>query len=375
MSENFKDRPTAFVGSSSESKDIAGAIHQNLEANVEITCWYHLSFSRPMSSIIEDLNAKAARFDFGVFIFTPDDVVTIREKTMASVRNNVLFELGFFGGRLGLDRVFVIAPSDFDEAWLPTDLQGRNIIKFSRRQDGDLHAALETACITLQRSIVFAGARPERLRQQAGRERNERAKDTVQDLSPPDRIIAEKQIGASSFVVINDDIRNARTDIIVSSDDNHFTSWDGVSKAIVDKARVRSQLEQYARQQFHQGQIVVTTGGEWNCRAIIHAAVIDRGESRYPNPLVIRDITQRVLDCAVALGGRSIALPVLGGGFASQFLRPTDSVHAMASTIRSYLSERQHVADGLRRVALYLYDRADAAGLPKELMQDDDQVL
>lgn len=89
--------------------------------------------------------------------------------------------------------------------------------------------------------------------------------------------MAEKQIGPASFVVINDDIRKANNEVIVSSDDNHFTARGGVSKAILAKVGpdVRRQLDYYGNRQFRQGQIAVTTGGDWNRRAVIHAAVID----------------------------------------------------------------------------------------------------
>jgi CAP12/Pycsar effector protein, TIR domain len=55
-------------------------------------------------------------FDFGVFIFRPDDVVTMRKKEYSAVRDNVVFELGVFVGKLGphrslrVDYDFAIGP-------------------------------------------------------------------------------------------------------------------------------------------------------------------------------------------------------------------------------------------------------------------------
>jgi O-acetyl-ADP-ribose deacetylase (regulator of RNase III) len=126
----------------------------------------------------------------------------------------------------------------------------------------------------------------------------------------------------------------------------------------------------YGKQQFRQGQVVVTTGGDWNRRALIHAAVIDLDENRYPTVDVIHGITRRILDCAVALGARSIALPVLGGGYATRFLRSSDSVNAIASEVLAFMGGRHHLTECLKRIALYMFDRADADGLPKELMED-----
>lgn len=246
VAENSKPRPTAFVGSSSESRGIAEAILQNLEGKVEITCWYH-DFFEPTSSVIDDLVAKIGRFDFGIFIFAPDDVVQIRQHSAGSVRDNVLFELGLFLGRLGMQRVFIVAHPDFQDTMrVPTDLLGRNLVSFTIREDGNLVAALETSCRKLYDAMKKAGPKAERLRELEGaRERIESAEPPIWDLAPPDFIVAEKQIGAASFVVINDDIRNANTEVIVSSDDNHFTARGGVSKAILAKVGpdVRRQLD------------------------------------------------------------------------------------------------------------------------------------
>ena len=113
LTEKPKPRPTAFVGSSSESRAIAEAILQNLADKVEITCWYHHDFFELTSSVLDDLIAKVSHFDFGVFIFAPDDTVKIRQHSVGSVRDNVLFELGLFLGILGKERVFIVATPEF----------------------------------------------------------------------------------------------------------------------------------------------------------------------------------------------------------------------------------------------------------------------
>lgn len=369
-SDKPRTRPTAFVGSSSESRDIAEAILQNLEDKVEITCWYH-DFFDPTSSVLDDLVAKVNKFDFGIFIFAPDDVVQIRQQQSKSVRDNVLFELGLFIGRLGMQRVFIVAHPDFQDMRVPSDLTGRNLVSFHNRDDGNLAAALDSACSRLFRAMERVGPKPERLDALEALERAKSGESQIWSLTPPDNIIAEKQIGSGSFVVINDDIQKANTEIIVSSDDNHFTARGGVSKAILGRVGpdVRRQLDYYASQRFRQGQIVITTGGDWNRRAIIHAAVIDLDENRYPTAESIRIVTRRILDCAVALGARSIALPVLGGGYATRNLKSSDSVNTIVTEVAAFMSAHDYLAEGLKRVALYIFDRADAGGLPKEFIE------
>jgi O-acetyl-ADP-ribose deacetylase (regulator of RNase III) len=201
----------------------------------------------------------------------------------------------------------------------------------------------------------------------------ESARRNIGQLTPTEKIITEKQIGRASFVVINDDICRAATDIIVSSDDNHFSATGGVSKAILEKLGpdVRWQLDYFKTKGFRQGQVVITTGGNWDRRAIIHAAVIDYEENRYPTAESIRLVTRRILDCAVALGARSVALPVLGGGFATKHLTSADSVNAIASEILVYLEAQQSRQDGLAHIAFYIYKRDDADGLPEELRKTD----
>ena len=193
-------------------------------------------------------------------------------------------------------------------------------------------------------AIKKLGPREDRVRRaEVALKDMESARRNIAQLAPSAKIVTEKQIGRASFVVINDDICRAATDIIVSSDDNHFSATGGVSKAILEKLGpdVRRQLDYYKTKGFRQGQVVITTGGNWGRRAIIHAAVIDYEENRYPTAESIRRVTRRILDCAVALGARSVALPVLGGGFATEHLTSADSVNTIASEILVYLDAQQ----------------------------------
>jgi predicted nucleotide-binding protein len=43
---------------------------------------------------LDDLVRAANGFDFAVFVFAPDDLLTMRDKQHSVVRDNVLFELG-----------------------------------------------------------------------------------------------------------------------------------------------------------------------------------------------------------------------------------------------------------------------------------------
>ncbi|MGD0274404.1 MAG: macro domain-containing protein [Gaiellaceae bacterium] len=201
------------------------------------------------------------------------------------------------------------------------------------------------------------------------RKRFDEVQQNIRGLTPDRQILADRQIGRANFVVLNENILEARTDVVVSSDDNHLTAQGGVAKAILQRLGpdVEEELERLRLNRFRQGQLAITTGGRWNRRAVIHPAVIDLDENRYPTEDIIRTIVRRSLNCAVALGAQSIAFPVLGGGTGSKYMTPSNSVHALATEISAFLDEHKSSQDGLTHVELYIFNRDDAIGLPAEM--------
>jgi len=103
-----------------------------------------------MASLIDVLDES----DFGLFILAPSDVTEIKEREKQTVRNNVIFELGLFIGRLGTDRCFLITPRGTDDLHLPTDLLGITPADFDPgRQDGNMRAALGPACNRIRKAV------------------------------------------------------------------------------------------------------------------------------------------------------------------------------------------------------------------------------
>ncbi|MEY9409888.1 hypothetical protein ABH989_004354 [Bradyrhizobium ottawaense] len=91
-------------------------------------------------------------------MLAPDDVTTIRDATVRTARDNVVFELGLFIGRLGSDRCFLIVPRGLDNLHLPTDLLGLTPATYdSDRQDENLVAALGPACSRIRKAIKRLG--------------------------------------------------------------------------------------------------------------------------------------------------------------------------------------------------------------------------
>lgn len=155
-----KIEPKVFIGSSTESLDIAYAVQENLEYEALITVWTQGIFDLSAFTL-DSLTKAVSSFDFGIFVFSPDDIVKIREQQHRTVRDNVLFELGLFIGNLGRERNFVIIPTRVADFHLPTDLLGLTPSTFvSDRPDGNLMAALGPACNKIRRAIRRLGPIP-----------------------------------------------------------------------------------------------------------------------------------------------------------------------------------------------------------------------
>lgn len=75
------------------------------------------------NTTLEALEAAVLEYHFAIFIFTPDDELQSRGKVKTVARDNVLFELGMFVGKLGRKKAFVIHPGN-GAISLPSDLSG-----------------------------------------------------------------------------------------------------------------------------------------------------------------------------------------------------------------------------------------------------------
>ena len=134
-------KPRMFVGCASEKgKAIAKKFISALEGEDIVTPigWWDATEFQPMHSTLDGLLQAVDRFDFGLFILTPDDLTKSRGKKELTIRDNVLFELGMFLGRLGPKRAFAVVQSAGAQAGdpvkTPSDLLGIHIPRFKEQQ-------------------------------------------------------------------------------------------------------------------------------------------------------------------------------------------------------------------------------------------------
>ncbi|WP_313997428.1 TIR domain-containing protein [uncultured Paenibacillus sp.] len=142
-------KPNVFIGCSREAIDYARAVSSHLEWKAQVNPWYAGTFGAndyTMEALERELDAN----DFGVFIFAAEDVAWIRKKLVFITRDNTLFEMGLFWGRLGRRRVFCIIPRDLSDRaenseglnaskfHLPSDLVGLTLLEYGLRDDGSI---------------------------------------------------------------------------------------------------------------------------------------------------------------------------------------------------------------------------------------------
>ncbi len=116
-------KPKIFIGSSVEGLNVAKSIQGNLEHDALCTIW-HQGIFELTGNTLDNLLDSLERFEYGIFVFTPDDLIKIRDEEKKTIRDNVLFEFGLFVGKLGKKKVFFIMPKDIKDLHLPTDLAG-----------------------------------------------------------------------------------------------------------------------------------------------------------------------------------------------------------------------------------------------------------
>lgn len=152
-------QPKVFITSSVEGLEIANAIQQNLKSDAEVIVWAEGVFNiseEVLSNLIQASNTS----DFGVFVLSPSDIVEKKDRKTLPARDNLMLEIGMFIGKLGINRVFLIAPKGQEDLNLPTELIGVSKTTFNpSRSDKTLQSVLGSACEHIRTVVRSLGPR------------------------------------------------------------------------------------------------------------------------------------------------------------------------------------------------------------------------
>ena len=95
--------------------------------------------------------------DFAIAIAHGDDTTTSRGNKWPAPRDNVIFELGLFMGKLGRHRAILMEPRG-EGVKLPSDMAGITTINYVFDPDKDTEAKFSPACNELRGYITKLGA-------------------------------------------------------------------------------------------------------------------------------------------------------------------------------------------------------------------------
>ncbi len=156
--------PIMFVGSSAEGVEVVNEIEARLEHDdVIVRPWTKRGVFGPSRVPIEDLLSQVDEADFALFVFGPDDKTMSRGLECHAPRDNVVFEMGLFIGRLGRERVFMVKDADV-ELKLPSDLSGVNPLSYKRRAEGEVADFVGPICTQIRHLIRAKGPVTDRFR-------------------------------------------------------------------------------------------------------------------------------------------------------------------------------------------------------------------
>ncbi len=149
------ESPSVFIGSSSEGLDTAREVELQLLPVANVNLWTNGIFVLGEGTLESLVNALD-NFDFAIMVLSPDDLLETRGQNFSSPRDNVLFELGLFMGRLGRRRT-IILNEEGAQLKLPSDLSGMTRATYVKRENQPLSVAVSLACTKIMNAIRSQG--------------------------------------------------------------------------------------------------------------------------------------------------------------------------------------------------------------------------
>lgn len=149
--------PRVFVGSSTEGLSIAREIQLGLDHDsISTIVWSDGVFTASRVAI-ESLMDEVWKCDFGVFVVSPDDLIQSRQQAAMGPRDNVVFEIGLFMGRIGRERTLLVVPRRA-KLKIPSDLLGFVTIDYEASGDsGTLSSRIAPVNTRIRKHIAALG--------------------------------------------------------------------------------------------------------------------------------------------------------------------------------------------------------------------------
>ena len=149
--------PKLFIMSSSEARKVAYGLRAGLEHDVFSTVWDEGVFFAG-GYPLEALEKQVKESDFAVAIAEPDDFLESRGVRAPTVRDNVLFELGLFMGKLTRYRTILVHPK-VKNLKLPSDLQGLTLIPYEAGDESTIPDRIAPVCDKVRELVKMLGVR------------------------------------------------------------------------------------------------------------------------------------------------------------------------------------------------------------------------
>ena len=133
-----------FIGSSTEGLKIARKIKSGLSHDAHVDTWADGIFDEPGKAYIEVLEEILNNYEYGIFVFNPDDKIFSRGKQLSIPRDNVIFEYGMFLGKHTRRKAFFILPRGVDIK-IMTDVLGITCLNYDP-SNPNVQSSVSDAC-------------------------------------------------------------------------------------------------------------------------------------------------------------------------------------------------------------------------------------
>ncbi len=151
-----RDKIRVFIISSVEALDVARTVQNAFAHDPFTTVIWTDGVFKISHYTVQSLEDELDNSDFAIAIAHADDMTEFRGKAWPTPRDNVVFELGLFMGRLGKARAILMEPRD-EGVKLPSDLAGITTIPYRFEKGKDASSMMGPACNALRDHILCLG--------------------------------------------------------------------------------------------------------------------------------------------------------------------------------------------------------------------------